>query len=181
MKYLKLFENFQIKKILFLVEDGFNYQEYLETIRALSIMGHECVISSPKEIYTQVKSSSNEIKILVEIPVKEVEVSNFDLLIIPGGSSPSRLKQNKEVLDLVREFNKQQKPIAAICHGPEVLAESGILKATKVTGNPEIEDLLNKSGGSFENKKVVNDYGIITSRNPEDLPYFIEEIQKTLS
>lgn len=181
MKYIKLFESFEVKSILFLVEDGFNYSEFQEPYKALNMMGHDCETSSPKSQSEQITSSVEGVKIINEIPTEKVNPKDYDLLLIPGGSSPSKLKKIEEVLQLVREFDKLHRPIAAICHGPEVLAESGILKnGVNITGNKEISDLLNQSGGNYKDERVIVDGNLITSRKPEDLPFFIQEISKIL-
>ena len=108
--------------------------------------------------------------------IDEVDPSDYDLLIIPGGKGPSHLRENEKILDFVRSFDSQDKPIAAICHGPQVLASANTLKGRTATSFFTVAREVKKAGAKFINKPVVIDGNLITSRQPGDIPQFIEAI-----
>jgi protease I len=117
----------------------------------------------------------------VDGDVKDYKAMDFDAVVVPGGYAPDRLRTYKEVLDFVNEMNKANKVVAAICHGPWVLASAGILKGRKVTCVDRIKDDIINAGAKYFDKEVMVDRNIITSRKPDDLPAFCREIIKALS
>lgn len=104
-----------------------------------------------------------------------------DCLIIPGGYAPDKLRTNGKALELVRKIYKNDKIIAAICHGPQVLISAGILEGKHVTCYKAIKDDVINAGAIYADKSVIKDENIITSRHLGDLPNFCEEIIKALS
>lgn len=110
--------------------------------------------------------------------IKDYKPKDFDAVIIPGGYAPDKLRRYKEVLDFVREMNKDGKVVAAICHGPWVLVSARILKGKKVTCVNAIKDDVINAGAQYFDREVVVDGNIITSRKPDDLPAFCREIIK---
>ena len=108
------------------------------------------------------------------LSVKDVCDENYDALLLPGGMAPEKLRQNINVLRIVNEFNSESKPIAAICHGQQILISAGVLKGRKATCYPGIRDDLINCGAEYCDERVVVDGNIITSRRPEDLPYFMK-------
>lgn len=110
--------------------------------------------------------------------IKDYKPKDFDAVIIPGGYAPDKLRRYKEVLDFVREMNKDGKVVAAICHGPWVLVSARILKGKKVTCVNAIKDDVINAGAQYFDREVVVDGNIITSRKPDDLPAFLREIIK---
>lgn len=111
----------------------------------------------------------------VDKSADKVRAANFDGLVIPGGWAPDKLRMSESVLDLVREMNRQKKPIACICHGGWVLASAGILRGRKVTSFRAIRDDLVNAGAKWVDQEVVVDKNLVTSRMPEDLPVFMQE------
>lgn len=111
----------------------------------------------------------------------DFKAKDFDAVIIPGGFAPDKLRAYKEVISFVKEMHKSNKVIAAICHGPWVLASAGIVKDRKITCVGRIKDDLINAGAKYLDKEVVVDGNIITSRMPSDLPAFCREIIKALS
>ncbi len=105
----------------------------------------------------------------------EVNPDEFDLLIIPGGRGPERVRLNKAALEIVRRFFESKKPVAAICHGPQVLISAGLVKNRKLTSWHGIMDDVKAAGGLYEDKPVVRDGNLVTSRMPSDLPYWMNE------
>lgn len=121
------------------------------------------------------------IQVQAELTIKELNANDYDAVVIPGGWAPDRLRVHKEVLDFVSQMNRKGKLIAAICHGPHVLISAGIVKGRKLTAVRPLWDDLRNAGATVQDKAVVRDKNIITSRFPPDLPAFCKEIIKTLS
>ena len=113
--------------------------------------------------------------------IKDFKAKDFDAVIIPGGLAPDKLRRYKEVLDFLRDLNKDGKLIAAICHGPHVLISAGVVRNKNLTCVDAIKDDIVNAGANYFDKEVVVDGNIITSRTPHDLPAFSREIIKALS
>ncbi len=119
-------------------------------------------------------SAKYHFEIDADISVDDVNSKNYDALLLPGGMAPEKLRQNEKVLSIVKEFNTFGKPIAAICHGQQILISAGVLNGVKATCYPGIKDDLVNCGADYINQSVVVDNNIVTSRRPEDLPYFMK-------
>ncbi len=116
-----------------------------------------------------------------DLSIKEVDSSDFDLLVIPGGKSPEHLRiEAPETIELVKEFNEENKLIGAICHGPQLLMSANKLQKRKATCYWSIRDDLENAGAVFQDKRVVVDENLITSREPDDLPFFMKQIIEEL-
>lgn len=102
--------------------------------------------------------------------IADVRSEDYDLLYIPGGKAPAKLKKMEEALALTRHFFESNKPIAALCHGPQVLAAAHIIEGRKIAGWPEIENEIVEAGGKFIDQETVIDGPFITARWPGDLP-----------
>jgi protease I len=112
--------------------------------------------------------------------ISDVNPSDYDLLYIPGGKAPAELKKDKETLELVRNFAQRGMPIAALCHGPQVLAAAGLIREKSIAGWPEIQDEIEKAGGIYRDEKTVVDGQFITARWPADLPSFMRSVVEHL-
>ncbi|MHA1860134.1 MAG: type 1 glutamine amidotransferase domain-containing protein [Candidatus Asgardarchaeia archaeon] len=112
--------------------------------------------------------------------IKDANPLDYDCVVIPGGWGPDRLRIHQPALEFVRKAYENGKVIAAICHGPQVLISAGIVKDKRCTGYAAVKDDLINAGAIYLDKPVVRDGNIITSRIPEDLPYFLPEIIKAL-
>lgn len=109
-----------------------------------------------------------------------LSASRFDALILPGGKAPETLRQSKKVLQATRTLMDANKPIAAICHGPQILISAGVLQGRKATCWGGIRDDLQAAGATYVDDEVVVDGKLITSRCPDDLPAFCRELFKAL-
>ena len=109
------------------------------------------------------------------ISASEIDASKFDGLILPGGLAPEKLRQNEAVIAAVKEFDKAKKPIASICHGQQILISAGVLKDKKATCYPGIKDDIVNAGALYENSAVIVCENLVTSRRPEDLPFFMKK------
>lgn len=110
----------------------------------------------------------------------EVDPHDYDFLILPGGGAPKRLVKNEKVLSVVKSFYKQDKIIAAICHGLKILISAGILEGKTATSYPRMKDELLEAKVNYVDEEVAIDGNIITTRKPEDFPVFFEELFKKL-
>ena len=99
---------------------------------------------------------------------------------MPGGRAPEKLRKNAKVLEVVRAFFSADKPVAAICHGPELLASAGVLRNRSATGYRTVAQELEAAGARYRDAEVVVDGNLVTSRQPSDLPAFMREIVKKL-
>jgi deglycase len=108
--------------------------------------------------------------------IAEVRASDFDGVVLVGGWMPDKLRRDAKVLDLIREFHKAGKLIAAICHGPWMSISAGICKGVRMTSTPGIKDDLTNAGALWSDEPVVVDRHHVTSRRPSDLPVFMERV-----
>ena len=170
------------KKIAILATHGFEESELTSPRDALKAAGATVHIVSPESAELQAfKHLEKGIKVSVDKPLSEAKAEDYDALVLPGGLfNPDQLRVNKQALAFVQAFVKAGKPVAAICHGPWILADAGVLKNRKVTSVPTIRTDIENAGANWVDEEVVVDNGIVTSRTPKDLGAFnaklIEEI-----
>lgn len=112
--------------------------------------------------------------------LEEVNPEEYDILLLPGGKAPETIRRQKKALDIARDFFAKNKPVAAICHGPQILISAGLLKGRHATCYRTVADELKSSGAIYEDREVVADQNLITSRQPGDLPAFLREIMKKM-
>lgn len=162
-------------KALIISADNFEDTELLYPFYRLVEEGFQVDIASIKK--GKIKGKHGY-EVEANLSVEEVKPEGYDLLILPGGKAPQALRLNERVLEIVREFYKSGKVIAAICHGPQILISAGLLKGKKATSYKSVVKELEDAGVLYENREVVVDENIITSRQPTDLPFFMKEILK---
>jgi protease I len=118
----------------------------------------------------------------VDKTIDMVSADQYDAIVLPGGvMNPDKLRVEPNVLDLIRAFWEQKKIVAAVCHAPRLLVETGIVKGRRVTSFNTIKTDVINTGGQWEDSAVVNDQGLVTSRNPGDLDAFSEKIAEEIS
>jgi protease I len=116
-------------------------------------------------------------KVKVDKTVEEVSVGDYDALFVPGGvGNPDQLRGDENAVAFVREFAASMKPIAAICHAPWVLVEAGVVRSRTLTSWPTLQTDIRNAGGTWVDKEVVVDDGIVTSRKPDDIPAFSKKM-----
>ena len=170
------------KKVAIIVSNGFEQSEFEEPLKALKKEGAEVdVISLKKGKIKAWKDSNWGDAFDVGLSIEEADSSAYDALVLPGGvMNPDALRTNEDVIAFVKSFMEDEKPVAAICHGPWTLIETGLLRGRKMTSYKSIKTDLINAGVQWVDKMVVVDEGLVTSRSPEDLPAFcakmIEEI-----
>ena len=118
--------------------------------------------------------------VVADLSIDEASVEDFDLLVIPGGWAPDRLRRDSRVVSFVRKFFQSGKLVATICHGPQLLISAKVLKGYRATCVNAIKDDVENAGALYEDKPVVKDRNLITSRIPADLPYFMKTVIESL-
>jgi protease I len=164
------------KKVAIIAADMVERVELIEPRKALEDAGAETTLISlkPGEIKTFNHFDPAETE-KVDKTAEEVDASDYDALMIPGGvGNPDQLRGDENIVQLVRDFFEQGKPVAAICHGPWVLVEADVLRGRKVTSWPTLQTDIRNAGGSWVDEEVVVDSGLVTSRKPDDIPAFNE-------
>lgn len=163
-----------MKRVLILATDGFEQSELMKPKENLEKAGIETTIASLEDGEIrgwQDKDWGDSVK--VDITVNEVGVGDYDALLLPGGQmNPDILRMNDKAVDIVRQFGKAGKPVAAICHGPWLLAEADLVRGKTVTSWPSIRTDLKNAGATVVDQEVAEDGNLITSRNPDDIPAF---------
>jgi protease I len=171
------------RRVMILATDGFEQSELTGPKERLEQAGIETRVVSLK---------SGEIRgwqhtdwgdpVKVDLTVDEANSDDFDALVLPGGQmNPDKLRMDDRAVELVREFDADGKTIAAICHGPWLLVEAGILEERKVTSWPSIRTDLRNAGATVLDQEVVTDDNLITSRKPDDIPAFSDALIAALS
>lgn len=166
------------KTIAILATDGFEKSELFEPLNAVKAEGATVDIVSIKEgsIKSWDEKNWGE-SIPVDKLVQNAQASNYDALILPGGViNPDSLRTNEDALSFIRDFFREGKPVAAICHAPWLLISAGVIENREVTSFHSIKTDVINAGGEWRDEEVVVDSGLVTSRNPKDLPAFIDKI-----
>jgi protease I len=164
----------QGKKIAFLATDMVEQVELTEPWKAVQQAGGQPELVSLKPGKIQgFKHYDKADTFDVDKTVEEVSASDYDGLVQPGGvGNPDALRTDENAVNFVREFFEQGKPVAAICHGPWMLVEAGVVRGRTVTSWPSLQTDIGNAGGNWVDQEVVVDNGLVTSRKPDDLPAF---------
>ena len=167
------------KKVVLLVENNYQDLEFWVPYYRLKEEGVEVTVvgSGSSRTYT----SKYGYPVEVEREAKEIDVSKFDGVVIPGGYAPDIMRRYPEMVRIVKEAHQKGKMVAAICHAGWMLVSAGILKGKKVTGVVAIKDDLINAGARYVDEEVVKDGNLITSRKPDDLPAFCREMIAALA
>ncbi|MGP0580285.1 type 1 glutamine amidotransferase domain-containing protein [Paenibacillus peoriae] len=168
-----------MSKIAFLLADQFEDSEMKVPYDELKKAGHEADIVGLKQ-GEKVSGKQGKASYTIEKAIADVKSSDYEAVVIPGGSSPENLRLDAHVLKFVTEINEAQKTIGAICHGPQILASADLLQGRTITAYPPLKDDLINAGAHFEDREAVVDGNIITSRTPKDEPAFVRELLKAL-
>jgi protease I len=161
-------------RVLMMATDGFEQSELFEPRRALLDAGFEVTLASVALDPIQgMKHDQKGDTIDPDIVLGDVVVDEYDMLVLPGGvANPDTLRMQPEAIKIVQAFFDRNAPVAALCHGPWLLAEADVLQGRKVTSWPSIRTDLRNAGADVVDQEVVVDGNLITSRKPDDIPAF---------
>lgn len=157
--------------IAILIDEDFEDSEYTTPAQALKEAGHH-ITHIGLQKGTVVKGKKEQTPVTIDQSVNESSADDFDALLIPGGYSPDRLRAHSEPVEFVRSFAETDKPIFAICHGPQLLITANLLDGRTLTGYTSIAQDIKNTGATFLDEEVVVDQNLVTSRTPKDLPAF---------
>lgn len=169
-----------MKKAVVLTADKFEDMEVYVPIFRLMEEGWQVNVAAPKK---EEISGENGYSLVPDKTIDDVNPEEYDLLIIPGGSpdgAPSTVRKIKKAQEIAKSFFKKNKPVGSICHGPWTLADAGVVRGRHITyyWHDGVPEDIKKAGGIWEDKEVVVDGNLVTSRYPMDLPFFMREIIK---
>lgn len=119
-------------------------------------------------------------EVVVDKALRDVDADQYDLLVLPGGKAPATLRKEAAAIALAQAFMRGGKPVAAICHGPQILVTAGVMQGRRATCAPSVAEELQQAGAEYEDREVVVDGNLVTSRRPADLPAFMREIVRLL-
>jgi protease I len=168
------------KKIAILVADGFEQSEFEKPRKALLEAGATVQVISPQEDeVTGWDGDANSWgkSFEVDITIDEARADDYDALLLPGGvKNPDTVRQIPEAVAFVRAFFEAGKPVAAICHGPQLLIEADVVRGRRLTSYPSVKTDLINAGANWTDEEVVCDQGLVTSRKPSDIPAFNDKM-----
>ena len=176
----------QGKKVAIVATDGFEQSELLKPRQALDEAGVTTHVISLKA--GAIKGWNDQDwgeSVPVDLTIDQASAADYDGLLLPGGvMNPDKLRREPKVQQLVRDFFAAGKPVAAICHGPWTLIDAGVVSGRKLTSYHSIQTDLKNAGANWVDQEVVTDNGLVTSRQPSDIPAFnrkfIEELGEGL-
>ena len=162
------------KRIAILASNGFEQSELMDPRESLKTAGYAVDVVSPEAGSIRGwKGKDWGDSVAVDVALADADAKDYDALVLPGGViNPDKLRMDAAALDFIRAFADDDKVIAAICHAPWLLVESGIAKDRDVTSWPSVRTDLENAGGRWRDEAVVEDGNLITSRKPEDIPAF---------
>jgi protease I len=165
------------KTIAILSTNGFEQSELVEPMEALKEAGAEVHVVTPdgNDIRGWDKDDWGK-TIKADRSIADANADSYDALVLPGGvMNPDKLRMREDATTFVRAFFKAGKPVSAICHGPQILIDCGVIEGREMTSYPSIKNDLKNAGARWVDKEVVCDQALTTSRTPKDLPAFIDK------
>ena len=172
------------KKVAFIATDGVEEAELVEPRKAVEAAGATVELLSLEEGEIQaMESDINKAETYaVDKLVSDASVDDYDGLVIPGGTvNADSLRADQDVVKFVQDFSKTGKPVGVICHGPWVLVEADLVKGRTLTSFPSLQTDIRNAGGEWVDEEVVVDEGLVTSRNPDDLPAFCAKVVEEIA
>ena len=166
--------------IAVIIDDYFEDSEYIEPVKAFKDVGHRVVHLGVQQGKV-VRGKKKRTEVTIDKGLKHVNPVQYDALLLPGGYSPDRLRAHPEAVAFAKGFVDLNKPVFAICQGPQLLIAAQRLKGKKVTGRRSIRQNIINAGAKFVDREVVEDGNLITSRQRSDIPYFINRSMAKLA
>jgi protease I len=164
-----------VAKVAFIMDEMFEDSEFQIPYERVKEAGHEPVVIGLKG-GKELAGKKGKVKVTTDAAISDVDPSEFDALVIPGGYSPDKIRVEPKMAEFTRQFDADGKPIAAICHAGWMLAEANLIKGKTVTSWPSIKTDLINAGANWVDQEVVEDGNIITSRKPDDLEAFTKTL-----
>ena len=164
-------------KALIISADNFEDSELLVPYYRLKEAGVEVTVTS---LSRSAIKGKHGYEVAVDKSLDEVNPDDYTILILPGGSAPALVRKEAKALEIARSFFARSKPVAAICHGPQILISAGLLQGRRATCYRSVVEELKVAGALYEDRDVVVDANLVTSRQPADLPAFMRETMKQL-
>lgn len=172
------------KRVAMLLTDGIEQVEYTGPRHFLEQQGAKVTLVSPKPAGDDIQGFNHLTpadKFKVEMDVRDARPGDFDALVLPGGvANPDQLRLSMEAITFIREFGRENKPIAAICHGPWTLIDADLVTGKRMTSWPTLQMDLQNAGAEWSDEQVVVDGKLVTSRKPDDIPAFNQAILSEL-
>jgi len=172
-------EELKGKRVAFMVaNEGVEEVELTEPRKAVEDVGGDAVLVAPEAGPVQAFNHLDKSAVFAaDVAVAEASASEFDALVLPGGvANPDQLRVDPDAVQFVADFVRKGKPIGVICHGPWTLVEADVVRGRKLTSWPSLKTDIRNAGGEWVDQEVVVDGGIVSSRNPDDLPAFCAAI-----
>jgi protease I len=166
-------------RVLIPLAKGFEDAEFSVPYMRLVDAGHDVAIVGSK-IGETLRGKRGDTEALVQLTADQIALDDYDAMVIPGGHSPDRLRLDKGIVSLTHKFITSGKPVAAICHGPQLLIEADAVNGKTLTSWPSIRTDLANAGAYWVDQPVVEDDNLITSRKPDDLDAFCEALLELL-
>ena len=163
------------KRIAFLVEEGFEAREVTEPLASLRSEGADVVLIGASATATYRDKTGAE-TVTAQASAGASRMRDFDALVIPGGYAPDKMRMRHAMVDMAADAMAASKPVAAICHGPQVLISANVLRGRTLTCWPSIAIDVQNAGGLYVDRPVVRDGNLITSRKVDDIGAFTEAI-----
>lgn len=163
------------KRVALLIEDGFAARQVIEPASLLGEAGADVIVIGPST-KAPYRDKSGATLVAATLTAGAARMKDFDALIIPGGHAPDRMRMRHSMVDLVVDAMAAMKPVAAICHGPQVLITANVLRGHTLTCWPSIAVDVKNAGGLYVDRPAVRDRNLITARKGDDVPAFIEAL-----
>lgn len=163
-------------KALIITDEQFEDSELFVPKESLEKAGFQVEVATPDKGHQFHGKHGGTL--IANLTLRDVDADNYNLLVIPGGKAPDSLRRDQHALRISRDFFKADKPVAAICHGPQVLVSARLLEGRRATCYKSVAQELKDNGALYEDSNVVVDGKLVTSREPGDLPDFVREMLK---
>ena len=163
-------------KALIITAEQFEDSELFVPKEALEKAGFQVHIATPEKGHRFHGKHGGAV--LGDLILRDADPGGYDILLLPGGRAPASLRHDEHVQRIVKAFFKADKPVAAICHGTQILASARVLEGRRATCHPSVASELKENGAKYEDAEVVVDGKLVTSREPGDLPAFVREMLK---
>lgn len=163
-------------RVAILATNGFDDRELAETRRAIESAGHRGEIVAPSR--ETITGDHGRLRLTPDLTIDEADPDDYDALLVPGGRSPDRLRADDRFVRFAARFD--EKPVFAICHGPQLLFTAGLLEGRRVTAARTVQYDLSRAGIEVEDEPLVMDERLVTARHGRDLPLFCEAMVRSL-